>query len=301
MDSHAHQDDQLDPILRLHPGQEALTPAQEAEAQRFADECIRTQLSTDPVDEPQTVALLRQAYQVAGLEPPKQIIWLDGPLQFVTETAPQSVWGSVEDSVWASVRAYHETPWLAVYHFFAEYLAPNDLQALAHFNERVSGHRLGRAVALLVRRPTALCRDAAGRLHSATGKCLEYRDGWGCYAWHGVRVPERVILAPETLTRDDFLNERDVEVRRAIQERMGDRFVSELGGVVLDSGPRGTLYEVRLPAADPERVARYVQVQDVSTERRYVLRVPPSIQTATEAVAWSFALSAEEYAPKQET
>ena len=82
---------------------------------------------------------------------------------------------------------------------------------------------------------------------------------------------------------------------------MGERFVSELGGVVLDIGPRGTLYEVRLPADDPERVARYVQVQDASTERRYLLRVPPTIQTAAEAVAWSFGLSAEEYRPVQET
>jgi hypothetical protein len=41
-------------------------------------------------------------------------------------------------------------------------------------------------------------------LHSATGKCIEYHDGWGFYAWHGVHVPERVILAPEALTRDDL-------------------------------------------------------------------------------------------------
>ena len=85
-----------------------------------------------------------------------------------------------------------------------------------------------------------------GRLHSATGQCMEYRDGWGFYAWHGVRVPERVILAPEQLTREDFLQEPNVEVRRVMQERMGERFVRELGGQVIDTGPRGTLYEVAL-------------------------------------------------------
>ena len=103
------------------------------------------------------------------------------------------------------------------------------------------------------------------------------------------------------MTREDFLNTKDVEVRRVIQERMGERFVSELGGVVLDSSPRGTLYEVRLPEDDPERVACYVQVQDASTERQYFLRVPPTVQTAAEAVAWSFGLSVEAYGPADET
>ena len=90
----------MDQALRLQPGQQALTPAQEAEARRFAEECIQAQLSTEPVDEQETEAFLYQAYQVAKREPPKQIIWLDGPLPFVAVTGPKGV----EDSVWASVR-----------------------------------------------------------------------------------------------------------------------------------------------------------------------------------------------------
>jgi hypothetical protein len=113
-------------------------------------------------------------------------------------------------------------------------------------------------------------------------------------------VPERVILTPERLTREDFLTEPNVEVRRVIQERMGARFVSELGGVVLDVGPRGTLYEVAL-LGDPEGVARYVQVQDASAERHSFLRVPPTLQTAAEAVAWTFQVAGEDYHPAQET
>jgi hypothetical protein len=98
-----------------------------------------------------------------------------------------------------------------------------------------------------------------------------------------------------------FLNERNLEVHRAMQERMGERFVSELGGQVIDASPRGMLYEVRLPEDDPERVACYVQVQDASTERCYFLRVPPTIQTAAEAVAWTFQVGVDDYCPAQET
>jgi hypothetical protein len=388
------------PHLRIQPGQKALTPEQEAEARRFAEACIQAHLSTEPVDEPEAEALLRQAYAVVGLVPPQHIYWLDGPLQLVAVRSPvhvdasvresvknvaKSVWesvknvpenveniarakmwdtlnpsewdsvvGVVRDRVWVPrgennvrksvenivgdsvnasvctrvgarvcarvidrkptpikasgawafvcecVGAYYDASWLACAQFFDCYLAPNALHALAHFNVQVSGYWLGKNTAVLVRRPARLSRDRQGRLHSATGKCIEYPDGWGFYAWHGVQVPERVILDPDRLTREDFHTESNVEVRRVIQERMGSRFVAELGGVVLDRGPRGTLYEVALPD-DPERVARYVQVQDASTPRQYVLRVPPTIQTAAEAVAWSFQVGVEDYHPTQET
>jgi hypothetical protein len=410
----------MDPALRLQPGQRKLTPVQEAEARRFIEACIQRQLSTEPVDELQAEAFLRQAYVVAGLDPPQRIHWLDGPLQLVAVLVSSSllailrasvgdsmldsvlaslrasVWGSVqasvgdsgwaggwaslrnsmwdsvgasvldsirarvwasvgarvwnsvegsgrpsvwasvgarvrasvEDSVWnsllasrqaserdsvlldvgdyvggsvrTSVWSYDQASCLACSQFFDGYLAPNALQALAHFNALVSGYWLGQDTAVLVRRPALLARDSQGRLHSATGKCLEYPDGWGFYAWHGVRVPERVILAPERLSREDFLHAKNVEVRRVMQERMGEQFMEQVGGVVIDSGPRGTLYELALPN-DRERVARYVQVQDASTDRSYFLRVPPTIQTAAEAVAWSFQLTIEEYHPGHET
>lgn len=237
--------------LKIQPGQQRLSPEQEAEARNWASERIAAQLSTEPVDEPETERLLHQAYVVAGLPPPPRICWVNGPLHLValapqpveanlwvemTTVVGERVWysvhgimgdelkasvsvsvresahASVRESVkfhrrssmdkhlWAaeaSVRAYEAAPRLAVYRFFNEYQEPNELQALSHFNERVAGYWLGKRKAILVRRPRVLARDGEGRLHSAMGKCIEYRDGWGFYAWHGVRVPKRVILAPE--------------------------------------------------------------------------------------------------------
>jgi hypothetical protein len=402
----------MDPALRLHPEQQALTPAQEAETRRFVEAYIQTQLATEPVDEQEAEAFLRHMYAAVGLDPPPQIFWLDGPRQLdallssddewpsaadrhvhlpeavwerlkdhdeigpitpdvcslrssinttITSTLQESAEATLPDDFkprygtnvgwfialevrweigervrdrvgwrlweglggfpsrwsdqhrirdhfdisleyvrWSSIRAYDEADELACLHFYETYLAPNAAHSLVHFNQLVSGYWLGKAVALVVRRPNVLTLDEAGRLHCATGKAMEYRDGWGFYAWHGVEVSERVILAPERLTREDFLRERNLEVRRIIQERMGSRFVWELEGKYIDGGPPGVLYEVELPG-DPERVARYVQVQDASTDRYYFLRVPPTIQTAAEAVAWSFNLSVQEYHPTGET
>lgn len=132
----------------------------------------------------------------------------------------------VEDGV----QAYRNAVLFALATCFAHILGPHDLLPLARFNELVSGYRLGRHEAWLVRKPISLARDERGSLHTEDGMCLRYRDGWGFYAWHGRRVSEQFILRPETLTLEDWLRERDEADRRAIQERIGHRRFSEMVG-----------------------------------------------------------------------
>lgn len=318
----------MEPHLRLRPGQRTLPPEQRAEVGRFVEGCHQAQLSTEPVDETEAAALLKQAYEAAGLVAPQRIHWLESPLQMLAIWVPEGVWHRIHDppvrrdsrwpsgqsstleSVWnqvyvevkkrveaslrgsfqkgrnqtnvyalvlsyardstlhsfwgrarnniwhvllnhlhsksasqtveASVSAYEPNPYLVWYSFFDVYLAPHELHALAQLTQRVSGCWLGKEDALLVRRPKRLCLDEAGRPHSATGKALEYQDGWGLFVWHGVEVSEKVILAPEALTHADFLSEPNLEVRRIIQERMGERFVWELGGKFIDGGHRAS-------------------------------------------------------------
>ena len=74
-----------------------------------------------------------------------------------------------------------------------------------------------------------------------------------------------------------------------------------IGGTVIDTGTRGSLIEVQLSSDDPERVARFVQVKDPSTDRIYHLRVPPSITQADRGVAWTFGLDVNDYQPIEET
>ena len=280
--------------IRLKLGQMQLTPDQEAYVRQFAQERIASMLSTTAIDEHEAEAHLSKAYEVAGLPPPQRFVWFDSPLGFVLAHFVPSVW----DSVSASVRGYLDANWLAFYRFFHETFAENQLIHLALFNESVCGYRPGKQEAWLVRKPIRLERDERGRLHSADGMCIQYRDGWGFYAWHGVRVPEKIILHPEQLTKADWMDALNLEVRRAIQERMGERFVECIGGQLIDRGKRGELYAVDI-APDPERVAKYVRVKDSSTDRIYWLRVPPHMILADVAVAWTFPV--KRYAPLIET
>ena len=77
------------------------------------------------------------------------------------------------------VQAYRNAVWFALATCFAHILGPHDLLPLARFNELVSGYRLGRYEAWLVRKPISLTRDERGCLHADDGMCLRYRDGWG--------------------------------------------------------------------------------------------------------------------------
>lgn len=94
----------MEPHLRLQPGQRRLTPEQEAEVVRFSEVYLQTQLSTEPVDEAEAAALLRQAYTVAGLAAPRHIQWVDGPFQLIAIWMPEGVWDGVhaEPVRWAS-------------------------------------------------------------------------------------------------------------------------------------------------------------------------------------------------------
>jgi hypothetical protein len=211
------------------------------------------------------------------------------------------MWTEVWRSTEVSLSAYSCANWLNQYRFLHEVFEENEPIHLARFNELVSGYWLGSHEALLVRKPVILQYDERGRLHNANGPCLQYRDGWVFYAWHGVHVREKLIMHPEHVTRQEWMLEPNAEVRRVIQERLGmERFIELMGGRCIERGKRGNLIEIDL-GDDPERVAHYVQVQDSSTQRHYYLRVPPSITRADEAIAWTFGLNVRDYQPGQET
>ncbi|GHO99623.1 hypothetical protein KSF_096710 [Reticulibacter mediterranei] len=193
----------------------------------------------------------------------------------------------VHDLTQASVCAYYDACWHAFYRFFHEVFQENALIHWASFNEMVSGFRLGSKEAWLVRKPILLERDEQSRLHHASGRCVAYRDGWGFFAWHGVHVPEKLIVHPEAITKEDWMHASDA-VRLVIQERLSDdRFVEMLGGKWIDKGVQGKLIAVCIDEDDPECVVHYVQVQDASTQQRHFLRVPFWINRADEAVAWA--------------
>ena len=137
-----------------------------------------------------------------------------------------------------------------------------------------------------------------------TGPALLYPDGFGIWAIHGVRVPQRVIEAPTTITAQEVAAEQNVAVRRVMIERMGTaRYLREAGAVKVNTDDWGTLWSLDSPG--DERIVM-VEVLNSTPEAdgsfsTYWLRVPPATRTAHAAVAWTFGESVETYAPVIQT
>jgi hypothetical protein len=161
-----------------------------------------------------------------------------------------------------------------------------------------------RSAVVICERPVRLLQDDRGLLHGEGGPAIVYPDGWSIWAWHGVRVPRRVIERPEAVPAAEVLAEPDPEVRRVMIERLGnDRFLRDAGATRVAEDETGILWRVDLPGDEPlvcVEVTCPNPVPDAAFQR-YVLRVPPDMRTPREAVAWTFALDSRDYRPSIET
>jgi hypothetical protein len=282
-----------------------LTDKQIERMHEFTKERISIQLNTisTPETEKEAEENLRLAYKAGGLDGDNiKIVWKDSPVEAMEElkkhySVRDSVWDSVRDSVWA----YDKANIYAFYGFFHEVLEPNKLQWLDRTNQLVSGYGLFENEAILIRKPRLLTLDENGRLHNEVQKCMEYRDGWGFYAWHGTRVPEYAITTPlNEVTKELWLKEENQEIKRVLVERVGyDKFMEWFKPATIDTWNDYKLHHI-FEQVDGEEL-RLLQMKDTSTERIYFLRVPPTTKTCREAVAWSFQLDADKYLPEQES
>jgi len=150
--------------------------------------------------------------------------------------------------------------------------------------------------------PLRLAVNEQNILHSDSGPAVAYRDGFEIYAWNGTRVPKEAIMQPATV--DTIAQEQNVEVRRALIERYGlSQYLLDCGATKVHSDDFGTLYKKDLPNDEPITM---VEVKNCTADadgafRTYVLRVPPDMETALAAVAWTFGMQPDDYKPDVET
>ena len=292
----------------------ALTPAQEARFQEYIDRWTAIGLSTAQANRPAAEAGVRLAYQAAGLVAPSKFIWFDSPLSMglthyaisqswnrLGQHTGASVWASVGDSVRDSVRTsvrtsvraivygQHEVSWLVFYAYMDEVLglraqcAP--LDGLRQVCEHAGWWMPFADACFLSERHTTLRRDARGRLHCEDGLACGYPDGWGIYAWHGVRVPEAVILLPaEAVTKAHILQEQNAEVRRVLVDKVGIERVCQLcEAQTVDT--QGDYALLLLDLGDRRR-RPYLKMRNPSIGVWHVEGVHPSVTTVQQALNW---------------
>jgi hypothetical protein len=146
--------------------------------------------------------------------------------------------------------------------------------------------------------------EQEGRLHCPDGPALAFADGHSLYRWHGVAVPVDVIEHPEAISVARIDAEANAEVRRVLMERFGEaRYLQDSGALPIHSDKYGTLFRKEIPGDEPLVMVRVLNAtpEPDGSRKSYTLRVPPTIETAHAAVAWTFGLDAKGYHPDVES
>ncbi len=292
---------------------ESLTAEQTAQLAVYRDKWIGIGLSCEPLDVERAKDAVNRAYMAAGLKPPARFIICDSPLTGGLASVRDSVWASVWASVGVSVResvyGSHDAHWLSIFDFYLSVLGLTEVERLRPLIDlaQCCGWWIPyKDVCILQHRHSELHRDDQGRLHNPGGMAVAYPDGWGLYAWHGLTVPESIIMQPPTASA--VLGEANAEYKRVLIERMGaEALMAEIGAIVVSEDAFGRLWRADIGDSDP-----YLTVEVVNgtsnpdgTPKVYWLTVPylnelrgrVPMATAQEAVAWSYGLRPEEYGP----
>ena len=147
---------------------------------------------------------------------------------------------------------------------------------------------------IITERPCALYHDEAFRLHCDSGPALAYPDGWAIHAWHGLRIPARLIKHRHKVTPDNIEAEKNAELRRVMLEIFGfDRYIEARGAKLIAEdeclGLPRQLFEIDL-RGERIRVLRVANgtVEADGRQRQFYLGMPLECNTPHEAVAWSY-------------
>ena len=223
----------------------------------------------------------------------------------VRDQVGDQVWDQVWAQVWAQVRdqvgdqvyraAYgaQDMGWVAWFRAMQAIGVnlPKSADTIAAVSENVGWWWPFENAVIVTERPCVIKFDGEKRLHCETGPAVEYRDGFGVYAWRGIRIPPEWIKdgPPDAIS---CLRVENIEQRRIACEMRGwHNILPKLPNAKLidkHSNPQvGELWQGDLPDHGKER---FLQVK-CGTGRRFAIPVGMEFSTAREANAATYGIA----------
>jgi hypothetical protein len=279
-----------------------LTPEQEKLMVEVKKEYLDRFFTFRDIDEKLATQAAAYAYDLAGYKEPKVII-VDSPLQ--AQVVSNELMGTKK--VWydfSTYLSYFDLVWLSFYDFFdrigvvyddcPEYYEYKRLVRDAHIYDSV---QFDEAI-VLVRLPVAIHRDN-DVLHHETQAAIEFKDGFKLCFWHGVHVPQKLILQTDSITKQDLFANSNAEVRRAFREKLGGKKYYDLltdgqglrkvDSVLDKQGNVMTLWETKKPDEVIRKKVQFLECECPSTGRIYNIYPPnQNCTTAWEAKESTF-------------
>ncbi|MFB7399846.1 DUF6745 domain-containing protein [Streptomyces rubiginosohelvolus] len=207
--------------------------------------------------------------------------------------------GAVRLVLLDAVLGQHDAAWLAAFDGHGDRLA-----GLAEVARNAGWWWPYENAVVITERPDVLHRDEAGRLDHGEGPALAYGDGFALHAWRGMPVPAAFLDELSSLTPERIRAEENAELRRVMLEYYGyDRYLTESGAEPVHRDETGILWRIALDGDEDVVMVEVVNStpEPDGTYRTYWLRVPPTIRTAKDGVAWTFGLEGAAYAPVRQT
>lgn len=304
-----------------------LTDEQKAQIPGWVEKWIKIGLCTDPAEFDRAEKAVLACYDLIKAPRPQKVIRAASPWACIYQGSlenvkinkktdnpdPKDVNAYLQDN-WVNYRgAQLWASWFSYVTFFRD-VCDWENESLENFKlDEEIGLTCGFVwwsdnVVAIGDRPKRVGRDAANRLHAEDGMALEYRDGWGVYAWHGYRIPNThhwIITNKDDITPEKIEKETNAELRRIMLEIHGyenylnKRKAKEISKDELHGKTR-RLLEFQL-AGEPVRVVEVINgtKEPDGTFRKFILGcvrqngVFPN--TPAEAVAWSYGINPKYY------
>ena len=245
-------------------------------------------------------------------------VW-DSVRDSVRASVRASVRDSVRDSVWDSVlnifnscSSYIDLSnygWVSFYDFFEKINIVDDFNFKQYKKILKSGvfnaYEFENFV-FAIQPPIYVERNLQGRLHSTSTAAVKFRDGSSYYFINGRPIPEWVVEKKDAITKEQFLQEKNSDIKGAIYEVLGSEgIINLLGAEITDTKTihhaNGEVETVELlktkdtfSELDNDPLA-WVKMTCPSTGTNYLIGVEPQYNDAIEAIASLSPFTKEEY------
>ena len=185
----------------------------------------------------------------------------------------------------------YDSGWLAYYDFFSRIgaLSKSSKNLLEYSKIAKCGAFayifLDKAV-IAIRRPLYVRRNDKKQMHCTTGPAIDFvGGGFKSYRLNGIKVPEKLILSPMKITKEDILAETNVDARREMIRHLGiERFTSLTNPKILDRWGDYELLSINLSDELPD--CRYLKMKNPSIGIFHVEGVEKDCNTVQQALNW---------------
>ena len=237
----------------------------------------------------------------------------------IRDSVGASVWPSVWDSVWDSVKnifhSYSSYIGLSNYGRISFYDFFEKINILDNFNFKQYKKILKSGVfnayefdncVFAIQPPIYVELNSQGRLHSTSTAAVKFRDGSSYYFINGRPIPKWVVENKDSIIKDQFLQEKNLDIKGAIYEVLGaEGIINLLGAEITDTNTihhaNGDIETVELlktketfPELGDDPMA-WVKMTCPSTGTNYLVGVDPQYNDAIEAIASLSPFTREEY------